>query len=36
MAKRIVADGDGWAAIDNPTYRPRAAEEIARVYATTD
>ncbi|WP_283643839.1 glucose-6-phosphate isomerase family protein [Marinovum algicola] len=36
MAKRIVADGDGWAAIDNPTYCPRAAEEIARVYATTD
>lgn len=36
MAKRIVADGDGWAAIDNPTYRARDAEEIARVYATTD
>ena len=36
MAKRIVADGTGWAAIDNPDYRPRDAEEIARVYATTD
>lgn len=36
MAKRIVADGTGWAAIDNPTYRARDAQEIARVYATTD
>ena len=36
MAKRIVADGEGWAAIDNPTYRTRDAQEIARVWATTD
>lgn len=36
MAKRIVANGDGWAAIDNPTYRPRDAEQVVRVYATTD
>lgn len=36
MAKRIVANGDGWAAIDNPSYRPRTAEEIAAVLATTD
>ncbi len=36
MATRIMADGDGWKAVPNPTYRPRSADEIARVHATTD
>lgn len=36
MAKRIVADGTGWKAIDNRDYRPRNPEEVARVHATTD
>ncbi|WP_336055129.1 glucose-6-phosphate isomerase [Nitratireductor sp. CH_MIT9313-5] len=34
MAKRIVARGNGWAAVDNESYRPRSAEEIARVKAS--
>lgn len=36
MAKRIVADGEGWTAIDNQSYRPRNADEVAAVLATTD
>ncbi|SDX54771.1 glucose-6-phosphate isomerase family protein [Litoreibacter albidus] len=36
MAKRIVANGDDWSAIDNTSYRPRDADEIARIYSTTD
>jgi len=36
MATRIIADGAGWKAVPNPTYRPRTAEEIAQVHATTD
>ena len=36
MATRIMADGDGWKAVPNPTYRPRTAEEIAQVHATKD
>jgi len=36
MATRIMADGDGWKAVPNPTYRPRTTEEIARVHATMD
>jgi len=34
MRQQIVGDGrGGWAAIDNPDYRPRMPDEIARVYA---
>ncbi len=36
MATRIMADGDGWKAVDNATYRPRTKEEIAAVMATVD
>lgn len=36
MAKRIVADGGGWKAVDNAAYRPRSAEDIRRVLATAD
>lgn len=36
MAKRIVADGKSWKAIDNAAYRPRSADEVARVLATSD
>jgi glucose-6-phosphate isomerase len=36
MAKRIVAKGDSWAAIDNLSYIPRSDEQIAAVHATTD
>ncbi len=36
MATRIMADGDGWKAVPNPTYKPRTREDIARVHATTD
>ncbi len=36
MAKRIMADGNGWKATDNAAYRPRTAEEIATVLATRD
>lgn len=36
MAKRIVANGDGWKAIDNAAYRPRSEADIARIYATSD
>lgn len=35
MRQRIVDDGHGgWKAIDNAGYRPRAADEVARVMAT--
>ena len=35
MKQRVIDDGQGgWAAIDNPTYRPRTADEVARVWAT--
>ena len=36
MAVRIVAAGDGWQAVPNARYRPRAAEDIARIYASAD
>lgn len=36
MAMRIMADRDGWKAVPNPNYRPRTAEEIARVHETAD
>lgn len=36
MAKRIVADGNGWKAVDNAAYRPRSADDIRRVLATCD
>lgn len=36
MARRIVADGTGWKAVDNRDYRPRSPDEVARVHATTD
>lgn len=36
MAKRIVANGDSWTAIPNQNYRPRSAEQIARIHSTTD
>lgn len=36
MATRIVTDGAGWKAVDNAAYRPRSADEIARVLATAD
>lgn len=36
MAKRIMAEGDGWRAVDNPGYRPRSAAEVARVLAAGD
>lgn len=36
MAKRIMADGDGWKAVDNAAYRPRTPEDIAAVLATRD
>ena len=36
MAKRIVADGDGWATVDNVSYKPRSAADVAAVHATTD
>lgn len=36
MAKRIVADGDGWKAVDNAAYRARSPEDIRRVLATSD
>ena len=36
MAKRIIADGDGWKAVDNAAYRPRTPEDIAAVLATRD
>ena len=35
MRQRVVDDGrGGWRAIDNPAYRPRTDDEIARVFAT--
>jgi glucose-6-phosphate isomerase, archaeal len=34
MASLIVADGDCWRAVPNPRYRPRTADEVARVLAT--
>ncbi len=36
MAKRIIAADDGWTAVDNLSYRPRSAEDIARVHATAN
>jgi len=36
MAKRIVADGNSWKAIDNAAYRPRSAADVARVLATAN
>lgn len=34
MAVRIVADGDGWTSVPNPTYRPRTQSEIDAILAT--
>lgn len=34
MATRIVADGQGWKAISNTSYRTRTTEEISAVYAS--
>jgi len=35
MAKRIVrAAGNGWRAVPNTAYRPRTADDVARVLAT--
>ena len=36
MATRIVADGDGWKAVPNVSYRPRAKAEIDAILATQD
>ncbi|MFO1140233.1 MAG: glucose-6-phosphate isomerase [Paracoccus sp. (in: a-proteobacteria)] len=36
MARRIVADGAGWKAVDNADYRPRSADQVAAVLATRD
>lgn len=36
MAVRIVADGDGWKAIDNTDYKPRTEEQIETIHATQD
>lgn len=36
MAKRILANGDTWTAIDNTSYRLRSAEEVAQIYATAE
>lgn len=36
MAKRIVADGAGWAAVDNADYRPRSVADVARVIDSCD
>ncbi|MDJ0686158.1 MAG: glucose-6-phosphate isomerase family protein [Alphaproteobacteria bacterium] len=36
MAKRIIAQGDGWEAVDNPTYRKRNAEEVSRIMETSN
>lgn len=35
LRQRVVDDGQGgWAAVDNPAYRPRTAADIERVWAT--
>jgi len=34
MRQRIVADGAGWRAVDNPEWRPRTEAEIAAIHAT--
>jgi glucose-6-phosphate isomerase, archaeal len=35
LRQRVVDDGHGgWAAVDNPAYRPRTAADIERVWAT--
>ena len=36
MAKRIFAKGDGWEAIDNPTYRKRDPKEVSRIMETSN
>ncbi|MEP1931495.1 MAG: glucose-6-phosphate isomerase [Roseibium sp.] len=36
MAQRIIASEDGWVAVNNVSYQPRTAEDIAKVYETTD
>lgn len=36
MAKRIVADGGGWKAVENESYRPRGADEIRRIHESQD
>ncbi|MCG8511824.1 MAG: hypothetical protein MI741_21625 [Rhodospirillales bacterium] len=36
MAKRIMADGAGWKAVENPNYRPRSSQEVARILATAE
>lgn len=34
MAVRIMANGDGWISVPNPTYRPRTQSEIDAILAT--
>ena len=36
MAKRIIAHGDGWQAVDNPSYTKRNAEEVSRIMETSN
>lgn len=36
MRVRIMADGAGWRAVDNPAWRPRSAAQIAAIHATED
>ncbi|MCL4124871.1 UNVERIFIED_CONTAM: hypothetical protein GTU68_007539 [Idotea baltica] len=36
MSKRIVDAGGGWEAVDNKSYRPRSAEQVAAILATAD
>jgi glucose-6-phosphate isomerase len=36
MRVRIMADGAGWRAVDNPAWRPRDAAQIAAIHATED
>ena len=33
LARRVVADGDGWASVPNPDYAPRGADEVAALEA---
>ena len=33
MRSRVVADGDGWALVDNTGYRPRSASDVSNLYA---
>jgi glucose-6-phosphate isomerase, archaeal len=33
MRARVVMDGDGWKLVDNTSYRPRSAAEVAALFA---